>query len=154
MSGGSAAQEQWAESLKFHQQVLEQFPDFELRPEARYGVGWALQNQEKLADAIKQYETVTDETDTETAAKARFMVGECFFAQKDHKEASKHFLKAAFAYGHKEWSAMAYFEAARCFEVLRDVAQAKNCYQQMIDKYPEHPKVADARKRLVALGAK
>ena len=90
----------------------------------------------------------------ETAAKARFMIGECYFAQKEHKEASKHFLKAAFAYGHKEWSAMAYFEAARCFEVLRDVAQAKNCYQQMIDKYPEHPKVADARKRLVALGTK
>ncbi len=149
----AAAQEQWAESLKFHQQVLEQFSDFELRPEARYGVGWALQNLEKLADAIKHYETVTEETDTETAAKARFMVGECYFAQKNHKEATKHFLKAAFAYGHKEWSAMAYFEAARCFEVLRDVPQAKNCYQQMIDKYPEHPKAADARKRLMVLGA-
>ncbi len=150
----AAAQEQWDVSLKYHQQVLEQFPEFELRAEARYGVGWALQQQNKLADAIKQYEKVTEETDTETAAKARFMIGECFFAQKEHKEASKHFLKAAFAYGHKEWSAMAYFEAARCFEVLRDVTQAKNCYQQMIDKYPEHPKVADARKRLVALGTK
>lgn len=150
----AAAQELWDVSLKHHQQVLEQFPDFELRAEARYGVGWALQQQNKLADAIKQYEKVTEETDTETAAKARFMIGECYFAQKEHKEASKHFLKAAFAYGHKEWSAMAYFEAARCFEVLRDVTQAKNCYQQMIDKYPEHSKVADARKRLAALGTK
>ena len=149
----AAALEQWAESLKLHQQVLAQFPDFELKAEARYGVGWAFQQQNKLPEAIAQYEKVTEETDTETAAKARFMIGECYFAQKDHKTASKQFLKAAFAYGHKEWSAMSFFEAARCFEVLADVAQAKNCYQQMIEKYPEHAKVPDARKRLAALEA-
>ena len=148
----AAALEQWDASLKFHQQVLDQFPDFELRPEARYGVGWALQQQEKLDAAIKQYELVTEETETETAAKARFMIGECYFAQKDHKVASKHFLKAAFAYGHKEWSAMAFFEAARCFEVLKDIPQAKSSYQQLIDKYPEHPKAAAAKKRLAELG--
>lgn len=148
-SGESAAAlEQWDVSREFHQQAVDGFPEFELRPEARYGIGWALQQQNKLAEAIPYYEKVTEETDTETAAKARFMIGECCFAQKNHKEATKHFLKAAFAYGHKEWSAMAWFEAARCFEVLNDVAQAKNCYQQMIDKFPEHPKVADAKKRL------
>ncbi|MEJ7591915.1 MAG: tetratricopeptide repeat protein [Planctomycetaceae bacterium] len=144
----AAALEQWEESARFHQQALDGFPEFELKPEARYGVGWALQQQNKLAEAIPYYERVTEETETETAAKARFMIGECFFAQKNHKEATKHFLKAAFAYGHKEWSAMAWFEAARCFEVLQDVAQAKNCYQQMIDKFPDHPNGADAKKRL------
>ena len=144
----AAALEQWDESRQFHQQALDGFPEFELKPEARYGVGWALQQQNKLVEAIPYYEKVTEETETETAAKARFMIGECYFAQKNHKEATKHFLKAAFAYGHKEWSAMAWFEAARCFEVLKDVAQAKNCYQQMIDKFPDHPKVVDAKKRL------
>ena len=144
----AAALEQWNESRQFHQQALDGFPEFELKPEARYGVGWALQQQNKLVEAIPYYEKVTEETETETAAKARFMIGECYFAQKNHKEATKHFLKAAFAYGHKEWSAMAWFEAARCFEVLQDVGQAKNCYQQMIDKFPDHPKVVDAKKRL------
>ncbi|MBM4075320.1 MAG: tetratricopeptide repeat protein, partial [Planctomycetes bacterium] len=108
--------EQWDESMKLHQQTLEKFPDFEMKSEARYGIGWALQQQGKWAEAIAQYEAVTEETDTETAANARFMIGECYFAQKNHKEATKHFLKTAFAYGHKEWSAMAFFEAARCFE--------------------------------------
>jgi len=147
----AAALEQWHESERFHQQALNGFPEFELKPEARYGIGWALQQQNKLEEAISYYEKVTEETETETAAKARFMIGECYFAQKKHKEATKHFLKAAFAYGHKEWSAMAWFEAARCFEVLQDVAQAKNCYQQMIDKFPDHLKVSDAKKRLVEL---
>ena len=144
----AAALEQWDKSEQFHQMALDGFPEFELKPEARYGVGWALQQQNKLSEAISYYEKVTEETETETAAKARFMIGECCFAQKNHKEATKHFLKAAFAYGHKEWSAMAWFEAARCFEVLKDVAQAKNCYQQMIDKFPDHPKATDAKQRL------
>jgi TolA-binding protein len=147
----AAASEQWEQSQQFHQQVLDGFPDFELLPEARYGVGWALQQQSKLTEAIAYYEKVTEETDTETAAKARFMIGESYFAQEKHKEATTHFLKAAFAYGHKEWSAMAWFEAARCFEVLKDITQARNCYQQMIDRFPDHPRVADARKRLSEL---
>ena len=147
----AAALEKWSDSLKYHQRVLKEYPDFELKAEARYGTGWALQQQDKIEEAIQAYEKVTEETDTETAAKARFMIGECFFAQKNHKEATKHFLKTAFAYRHPEWSAMALFEAARCFEVLKDVDQAKNCYQQLIDGYPQHAKTEEARKRLKEL---
>ncbi len=147
----AAALEKWSDSLKYHQRVLKDYPDFELKSEARYGMGWALQQQDKIDDAVQAYEKVTEETDTETAAKARFMIGECYFAQKNHKEATRNFLKAAFAYRHPEWSAMALFEAARCFEVLKDVEQAKNCYQQLIDGYPRHAKVEDAKKRLKEL---
>ena len=144
--------EAWKKSQQIHEKVLADFPDFELRAEARYGAGWALQHQGQLAEAIKQYERVTEETQTETAAKARFMIGECCFAKKEHKEATRHFLKAAYSYGHKEWSPMAFFEAGRCFEVLRDSTQAKNCYQQIVEKYGDHSKVRDARRRLAALG--
>ena len=144
--------ESWKKSQQIHEKVLADFPDFELRAEARYGAGWALQQQGRLADAIAQYEKVTEETQTETAAKARFMIGECCFAKKEHKEATRHFLKAAYSYGHKEWSPMAFFEAGRCFEVLRDSAQAKTCYQQIVEKYATHSKARDARRRLAALG--
>lgn len=144
--------ESWKKSQQIHEKVLADFPDFELRAEARYGAGWALQQQGQLSAAMEQYEKVTDETQTETAAKARFMIGECYFAQKKHKEATRHFLKAAYSYGHKEWSPMAFFEAGRCFEVLRDSAQAKKCYQQIVEKYSAHSKVRDAQRRLAALG--
>lgn len=144
-------QSSWKKSQQIHEKVLAEFPDFELHAEARYGVGWAMQNQGQLKSAIEQYEKVTDETQTETAAKARFMIGECCFAQKQHKEATRHFLKAAYSYGHKEWSPMAFFEAGRCFEVLRDPVQAKNCYQQIVQKYSGHSRFRDAQRRLAAL---
>ena len=119
-----------------------------MTPEARYGYAWAIQNEGRTAEAIPLFEQVTEETQSETAAKARFMIGECLFAEKKHKEATRHFLKAAFTYNHKQWSAMAYFEAARCFEVLRDTEQAANCYENLITKYPQHSKVRDAKRRL------
>ena len=134
-----------------NERVLKNHPDFDMKPEARYGLAFALQNQGQLDQAVKIYEQVTDETQTETAAKARFMIGECCFAQKKHKEATRHFLKTVFTYNHKNWSPMAYFEAGRCFEVLRDTAQAKNCYEQVIKKYPKHEKARSAQSRLSKL---
>lgn len=141
----------WPASLAWHQKVLNQYPGFEMKPEARYGQGWALQNQGRYDEAVALYEQVTEETQTETAAKARFMIGECLFAQKQHKDASRHFLKAAFTYNHREWSAMAWFEAARCFEVLRDTEQAASCYRSLIEKFPQHARVPDAKRRLAEL---
>ncbi|MEQ9412042.1 MAG: tetratricopeptide repeat protein [Fuerstiella sp.] len=144
----AASAEDWNSSRSWHQKVLDQYPEFEMRPEARYGLAWALQNEGLFEQAVPLYEQVTEETQTETAAKARFMIGECCFARKEHKEATRHFLKAAFLYNHPEWSPMAYFEAARCFEVLRDVEQARSCYEQLVTKFPQHAKVRDARRRL------
>ena len=144
----AASQEDWQASGTWHRKVLQNFPNFEMTPEARYGYAWAIQNEGRTAEAIPLFEQVTEETQSETAAKARFMIGECLFAEKKHKEATRHFLKAAFTYNHKQWSAMAYFEAARCFEVLRDTEQAANCYENLITKYPQHSKVRDAKRRL------
>ena len=142
----------WRTSRALHEKVLSEHSDFEMKPEAQYGLAWAMQNEGQLDRAIKLYEKVTEETQTETAAKARFMIGECCFAQKKHKEATRHFLKTVFTYNHKEWSPMAYFEAGRCFEVLRDMDQAKNCYEQVVKKYPKHVKAKSAQSRLKALG--
>ncbi|MEO2024602.1 MAG: tetratricopeptide repeat protein [Fuerstiella sp.] len=147
----AASLEDWSSSRRLHEKVLAEFADFEMRPEARYGLAWALQNEGQLDKAIASYEQVTEESDTETAANARFMIGECCFAQKKHKDATKHFLKTVFLYNHPEWSPMAYFEAGRCFEVLRDTSQARNCYEQVIAKYPKHTKVKDAQRRLSEL---
>ena len=147
----AAALEDWRSSRTWHKKVLAGYPAFDMRPEARYGVGWALQNEGQYDKAIQQFERVTEETETETAAKARLMIGECCFAQKKHKEATRHFLKAALFYNHKEWSAMAYFEAARCFEVMQDKEQAVMCYEKLMTQFPQHSKVKDAERRLAEL---
>ncbi|MEZ6125147.1 MAG: tetratricopeptide repeat protein [Planctomycetaceae bacterium] len=148
----ASEQEQWADCLQWYRRVLTDYPNFEMRPEAIYGVGWALQNQGQFQQAMEQYTQVTEITDTETAANAEFMLGECCFALKDHQQATRHFLKTVLKYQRPEWSPMAYFEAARCFEVLKDIDQARSCYNDLIQQFPQHAKVPDARRRLEALG--
>ena len=48
--------------------------------------------------------------------------------------------------------AAAHYEAGRCFEVLKDTMQARKSYQDVIEKFPMSDRVAEAKKRLEALG--
>ena len=129
-------------------ELLAAFPQFDRRADARYGLGLALRNQDRLPEAIAAFEQVVKETDTETAAKAQFMIGECLFARKQHEEAAAQFLKAAYGYPYEEWVGNAHFEAARCFEVLKKLDQARRSYQILAEKLPDHPKARVARERL------
>jgi TolA-binding protein len=132
--------------------LLAAFPQFDQAPEARYGLGLALQNQGQYPQAVAEYRRVTDETGTETAARAQFMIGECYFLQKDHAEAVRQFLKGAYGYPYEEWVGNCHFEAARCFEILKQIDQARQSYRVLVAKYPTHEKAKLAADRLKELG--
>lgn len=139
-----AGLKQWPASQKSYTLLLEQFSDFDQVPEARYGLAWALQNQDKLDEARSLYEQVTKAVNTETAAKSRFMIGEISFAQKKHKEALEHFLEVAVGYPYPEWQALGYFEAGRCFKELKETKKAIETLETLTKKYPNHPRAKDA----------
>ena len=142
---------QWPLAQQHFDAMTKQFPKFEQISEARYGLGFALQNQNQLDQAIQVYEQVTKETNTETAAKARFMMGECAFAQKKYDVAWQHFLEAALGYPYPEWQALGQFEAGRCFIELQMPDKARESLQTVIDKFPEHPRANDAASLLAGL---
>ena len=151
-SGACAAGlKQWPASEAQYQALVTQFPKFELISEARYGLGWAMQNQEKLPQAKAVYEQVTKETETETAAKARFMIGECAFREKKFEEAVEHFLTAALGYPYEEWQALGHFEAGRVFIELKENEKAIESLETVIKKFPQHPKAKDAMALVASL---
>jgi TolA-binding protein len=141
----------WEESRLHFETLLKEYPDFEQAPEARYGLGFALQNLNRLDEATQTYIQVTEETDTESAAKARFMAGECAFAQKKYEEAWQHFLEAALGYSYPEWQALGHFEAGRCFIELGQFQQARDSLQTIVDKFPDHPRAGDAAKLIASI---
>ena len=102
--------------------------------------------------ALELYEDVTRRSDGEVAARARFMIGEIYFEKKDHSEAIRNFFKVAYGYAFPEWQASAQYEAGRCFEVLGKVDQARQSYQEIVQKYPQTSKAGSAKERLAALG--
>jgi TolA-binding protein len=143
--------ENWKTSQQHYEAMLAQFPKSEHVPEARYGLGWAQKKQGLLPAARASLELVTKETEAEAAAKARFMIGEIAFEEKKYDEAIEHFLTVAVGYPFAEWQGLARFEAARCFEQLKQKDKAIESLQIVVEKFPTHPKAKLAAEMIVNL---
>ncbi|MEX2119648.1 MAG: tetratricopeptide repeat protein [Pirellulales bacterium] len=151
-AGQAAGQlKQWEKSLELLKRAAAEHRDSEYIPEILYEQGWALKNLDRLDEAMQAFEAATAKTDREVAARARFMVGEIHFENKNHAEAVRNFFKVAYGYSYPTWQANAHYEAGRCFEVLRKNDQAQKSYQEVVDKFPDSDKAALAKERLAAL---
>ena len=131
--------------------AAEKFPKSTYLPEINYERAWVRQNLGDKEGALKLYEEVTTQTQDVTAARARFMIGEIYFLEKNHAEAVRHFFKAAYGYGYPEWQARSHFEAGRCFEVLGKLDQAKKSYEEVVKNFAKFEEAALAKKRLEEL---
>ncbi len=102
LHGGQAAAQlqDWKQARTLLESAVAQYPQTPYLPEINYELAWTLQNLDDEAAALKLYEAVTTQTDREIAARARFMIGEIYFNQKNHAEAVRHFFKAAYGYGY------------------------------------------------------
>jgi TolA-binding protein len=154
-AGQAAAQlKQWEKGLKHLARGVDQFPDSAVIPELLCELGWVHQNLGHLTEAVDHYERTIAKTDqvgranSESAARAQFLIGEVQFQNKEHAEAVKSFFKVAYGYSYPTWQANATYEAARCFEVLGKKTQAAKMYQELVEKYPQSDKVSLAKQRL------
>jgi TolA-binding protein len=143
----------WPAGQAHYAELLARHPDFEQKHEARYGVAWALQNQNRLEEARQNYARIVADTEgeiIETAAKARFMLGELAFGEKKYEDAVEQFLFAA-QLPFDDWRALSRFEIGRCFLELGKKDQAAAALQEVVEKYPQHPRAPDAARLLAEL---
>jgi TolA-binding protein len=159
-AGQSAAQlKKWDDSLRYLEELTTKRPQSPYAAEALYEQGWARQNQRKFAEALKLYEAAAEKAPArEVGARARFMAGEVLFEQGNHKEAVRNFFQVAYGFSDtgapetiRVWQASALYESGRCFEVLKNVEQAKKLYAELLEKYPTSDKADLARRRLAEL---
>jgi tetratricopeptide (TPR) repeat protein len=143
-------------------------PDSNLLPIARYEQAVALQNLKKNDEALKLFETLAEEQRNELGARARFMEGELYFAQKDYAKAVGAFQKAMYGFGGtqapaevKNWQARSAYEAGRCSEVLigdltgerrkKAIDASKKFYEFLLENHPEHELARQAQDRIMEL---
>jgi TolA-binding protein len=143
---------QWQPALELLDAALKADSKEQYSPEILYEQGWAKQNLGRADEALELYEDVTRRSDGEVAARARFMIGEIYFEKKNHSEAIRNYFKVAYGYAFPEWQAAAQYEAGRCFEVLGKTDQARQSYQEVVQKYSHTSKAGPAKERLAALG--
>ena len=146
-----AQQRHWADSERAFTDYLSRFGDSPLWFQARFGEGWARENQSRYDDAMSAYREVVERHDGPTAARAQFQIGECLFALGRHADAAAELLKVDVLYASPEWSAAALYEAGRCFEALGQSAQARDQYRRVTGEHADTSWAPMARARLDAL---
>lgn len=143
-----AVLQRWPDSERVLADYLDRFGNSDAWYQAQFGVGWAVENQERFSEAIAAYGKVVARHKGPTAARAQFQIGECLFARKQYKEAARELLKVDILYGYPEWSAAALYEAGRSFEKLGMLVEARAQFRSVSDKYGESRWSALASKRL------
>ena len=167
LHGGQCHRElkQWTECEKWLKTVVARYPNTPYLATVIYEQAFCAQQQNKLEDALNLYSEVANKFRNETAARARFMMGEVYFSQRDFAKAIAEFQRVMYGFGAekapediKNWQAKSAFEAARCSEVLIDnlkgeardkvIEAAKEFYQFIVDRHAAHALAAQAQKKL------
>ncbi|MFG0284361.1 MAG: tetratricopeptide repeat protein [Phycisphaerales bacterium JB039] len=148
-----SALQRWQASEQAFAQYLERFEESELWFQARFGVGFARENQGRFEEAIEAYRPVADGHKGPTAARAQFQIGECLFAREQHEEAVRELLKTDILHGEPQWSAAALYEAGRCFEAMNKRAEAAAQYEQVVQRFADSEWAELARRRLQSASA-
>lgn len=141
----------WDQSRQTHEVLLQRFPLSIWRQEARYGVGWAWQNQKQFDNAVNAYQEVIKETAAEIAAKAQYQSALCRLEQKRLPEAANALLVVPFTYDYPEWSAVSLLEASRVFVEMKQPEQAARLLEKVRKDYPNTEWSKLAEQRLVGL---
>jgi TolA-binding protein len=138
-------------SARTYASFLKRYPKSEFTYLAQFGIGWAMENAKAYEQALEWYGKVIATHNGETAARAQFQIGECYFAMKKFAPAARELLKVDIVYGFDKWSASALYEAGRAFEQLGRLDQAREQYKTCVDKYKDQGPARLAARRLKAL---
>ena len=142
---------QWNESRQAMETLIGRYGNSEWKHEARYGMGWSLQNQKQWDPAIAQYREVTKATAAEVAARAQLQIGICLREQKKLGEAATALLVVPFTYDYPQWSGAALVEAAAVLKDMQQVDQAKALLNRAIKDYANTPWAKVAQERLAEM---
>lgn len=107
---------------------------------------------EKLFEQIvKQNENVNRANMPETCylaiAESWYYLGELTFLKGNFRDAIPKFYNVIYGYNIPDLQADSCYEAARCFESIKQVNQAKKMYKKIIDEFPNSSKAATARSK-------
>ena len=140
---------QWPESEASYSMFVDSHAKSKLLRRARFGQGWARENQGKFDVAIKSYRQVISAGNRdETAARAQFQIGECLFMLKQYDDAIRELLKVEINYAYPQWVSKSMLEMGRALEKRGQKIRAIEQFELLVEKYPQSSAAIVARKRV------
>lgn len=143
-----AVNKSWDESRSAYERIVNAFPNSSVADDARYGIGWALQQQKNYDGAANAYSSVVARTATELAAKAQLQIGLCRMEQKRHLDAVNAFLVIPTTYDYPELRAAALYEAGLAYLELNQREQANRQFERVLREFPGTPWADAAKEKL------
>jgi TolA-binding protein len=146
-----AAAGSWEESRATYEHLIGRFGGSKWIVEARFGIGFALQQAKQFDRAIEAYADVTRRTSSEMAARAQLQIGLCRAEQKRWQDAVNELLVVPGSYDYAEWAASASLEAGKALVELKQPAQAKDILQRVVRDHPGTEWAQLAQKRIAEI---
>lgn len=115
------------------------------------GRSYKQQAPPRFEDARAAFERVLADptaSQTETAAKAQFMIGETYFFEEKWEQASNAYQKVYATYKFPEWQAAALLSSGKCDEAQSEWKLASGSYKLLLKEFPEASVAEEAKKRL------
>jgi TolA-binding protein len=132
--------------------LLTEYPEGDLKHEARFARGFALQFSDDHDSAVKAYRKVVAGTRLPVAARAQYHIGECRLEQGRHRDAAREFntTVANFDFGgdYAEWIRRSLLAAGMAFQEVRDKEAAAAQLSELVQRFPESKEGKAARGRL------
>lgn len=141
---------QWEAARQTFEQLLQRFGNGNRWAiDARYGLAWALQQLNRLDEAVHHYQQVAQQAQDDRGGKARLQIGEIRSRQGRWAEAEKEFQMVYYAYDLPDLKYPAMLEHARVLAETKKPDEAAKLLQRVIQEAPkDSPWVATARERL------
>ena len=151
-----AKQKQWDAARQAFETVINRFgANNTWAVDARYGIGWAFQNQGRYDDAVNSYALVTQATTDDRAGRAHLQIGECRAAQKRWVDAGKAFSTVYFGYDLPDLKYPAMLEHARVLIEEKKTPEAVKLLERVVKDAPKDGEWAKAaQERLAKLKVK
>jgi tetratricopeptide (TPR) repeat protein len=145
--------QQWDPARHTFEQWLQRFgANNRWSIDARYGLAWALQQLNRLDEAVGHYQQVIQQTTDDRAAKARLQIGAIRARQGRWADAGKEFQMVYYAYDLPDVKFPALLEHARVLVEEKKSAEAAKLLERVLQEAPkDSPWTAIARERLSQL---
>lgn len=141
-------EKKWVPSQQAYELLVNRFGGSSWVHEARYGIGWAMQNAGQYDPAVNWYQQVINGTTSEVAAKAHLQIGLCRMEQKRYGDAVASLLIVPFTFDYPDLSAAALTEAARALTADNKPEQAQKLLQKVVKDFPNTEWAKAAQEKL------
>lgn len=140
------------EAMDAYLAVVNAAPKSATAIEARFRIAQMQEKAGKKEEAFKLFEQVANTDTGDTAARARFHLGELYEAKNDFDAAARSYMRVAILFLHEELSPESLLRAGQCFEKAGSAEQARKSYEELIRDYPNSGQAANAKQALAKLG--